>query len=84
MGRMLHLVKDRKREMEQEGIHMFYGYCGKIVRVNLTSGKITVEDLPESLAKQYLGAKGFGTKILYDEVPAHTEPLSPENKIAFA
>lgn len=63
---------------------MFYGYCGKIVRVNLSAGKITVQDLPESLAKNYLGAKGFGTKILYDEVPAHTEALSPENKIIFA
>jgi aldehyde:ferredoxin oxidoreductase len=63
---------------------MFYGYCGKIVRVNLGTAKSTVEDLPESLARSYLGAKGFGTKILYDEVPAHTEPLSPKNKIIFA
>ena len=61
-----------------------YGYCGRILRIDLSSQKTIVEDLPESLVKNFLGAKGFGTKILYDEVPSFTDPLSPENKLILA
>jgi aldehyde:ferredoxin oxidoreductase len=63
---------------------MFYGYCGKILKVNLSSGRIIQEELTESLARNYLGAKGFGTKILYDEVQPGIDPLGKENKIIFA
>ncbi len=60
------------------------GYAGKILRVNLTTKAIKVEDLPEEIAKDYIGGAGFGVKYLYDEVPGNADPLGEENKLIFA
>ncbi len=59
-----------------------YGWAGKILRVNLTTGSITTE--PTDPYKAYIGGMGLANKIMYDEVPAGTEPFSPENKVVFA
>ncbi|WP_102373528.1 aldehyde ferredoxin oxidoreductase [Raoultibacter massiliensis] len=59
-----------------------YGWAGKILRVNLSTGSITTE--PTDPYKLYIGGMGLANKIMYDEVPAGTDPLSPENKIVFA
>jgi aldehyde:ferredoxin oxidoreductase len=58
-------------------------YNLKMLRVNLTDRTIKKEDLDENLAKKFLGGRGLGTKILYDEGVATVEPLSPENKLIF-
>jgi aldehyde:ferredoxin oxidoreductase len=52
---------------------------GKILRVNLTSGKISTENVPEQVAKDFIGGRGYGIKYLYQELPKGTDPLSPEN-----
>ena len=59
-----------------------YGWTGKILRVNLTDKTVSVS--PTDPYKEYLGGLGIANKIMYDEVPAGTDPLSPENKIVFA
>lgn len=59
-----------------------YGWAGKILRVNLSTGSITTQ--PTDPYKSYIGGMGLGNKIMYDEVPAGTDPFSPENKIIFA
>jgi aldehyde:ferredoxin oxidoreductase len=61
-----------------------YGWIGTILRVNLTNRTIKKEPLDPALAKQYIGARGLGTKIMYDEVDPRVDPLSPENKLIFA
>ncbi len=60
------------------------GYMEKILRVDLTNGKIEVENLKESFAEKFLGGRGFGAKILYEELKAGVDPFSPENIIVFA
>jgi aldehyde:ferredoxin oxidoreductase len=59
------------------------GYTGKILRINLTDQKANEEELPLEVAKDYIGGAGFGIKYLYDEVPAGTNPLGPDNKLIF-
>ena len=59
-----------------------YGWADKILRVNLSTGSITTQ--PTDPYKEYIGGMGLANKIMYDEVPAGTDPLSPENKIIFA
>ncbi|MFX1470642.1 MAG: aldehyde ferredoxin oxidoreductase family protein [Promethearchaeota archaeon] len=56
---------------------------GKILRVNLTNGKITEEFPDEETLKLYLGGAGLATKYLIDEVPKGIDPLGPENKLIF-
>lgn len=58
-------------------------YNGKIARINLTTGEIKVEDLNMELATKFIGGRGLGTKMLYDEGVATVDPLSPENKLIY-
>jgi aldehyde:ferredoxin oxidoreductase len=60
-----------------------YGWTGKILRIDLSRGNCSVEDLPADLARQYVGGRGLGDRILFDEVAPRTDPLSPENKLIF-
>jgi aldehyde:ferredoxin oxidoreductase len=62
---------------------MLYSFMGKIVRVNLSEGKISEEEIPEDWARKFLGGIGIGTKYLYEEVPKGADPLGPENKLIF-
>lgn len=59
-----------------------YGWAGKILRVDLSTGAITTQ--PTDPYKAYIGGMGLANKIIYDEVPAGTDPLAPESKIVFA
>ncbi len=60
------------------------GYMGKILRVDLTAGKIKEESLPEeSILRKYIGCVGLGMKFLFDEVPPKIQPLDPENRLIF-
>jgi len=62
---------------------MLHGY-GKILDVDLTTGKITTRDIESQFSRKYLGGMGFGCKILYDEVGPEVDPLGPENIVIFA
>ena len=57
------------------------GYTGKLLRVNLTTGKISKESIPAEVARDFVGGRGFGAYYLFKEVPAHVDPLGPENKL---
>ncbi len=63
---------------------MAYGYCGKILRVDLTSGALSVEEPPDGFYRTYLGGAGFVGYYLLKEVPAGTDPLGPDNRLIFA
>ena len=58
-------------------------YYEKLARINLSTGEIKVEKLDLELAHKFIGGRGLGTKILYDEGVATVEPLSPENKLVY-
>ena len=61
-----------------------YGYWGKILRVDLTTGEIKTQHLSEDIYKYYIGGEGLAIKILYDEIPKGADPLGPENVLVFA
>jgi aldehyde:ferredoxin oxidoreductase len=63
---------------------IMYGWKGKILRVNLSSEKITTEPLSENIAEAFIGGKGLGAYILYSELKPNIDPLGPENKLIFA
>ena len=46
-----------------------HGFMGQILRVNLTTGNIKVEPLPEKEARLFLGGSGLATWYLLKEVP---------------
>lgn len=61
-----------------------YGYWGKMLRVDLSSGEISTQEFDEEFARKWLGGAGFGAKILYDEMPAGADPLGPDNIFVLA
>lgn len=58
-------------------------YSGKLARINLSKGTVEVEPLDLEKAKKFIGGRGLGTKILYDEGVATVDPLSEENKLIY-
>ncbi len=63
---------------------MVKGFAGKILRVDLTHRRVTVEEPEESFYRLYLGGAGFVSYFLLKELPGGIDPLGPENKLIFA
>jgi aldehyde:ferredoxin oxidoreductase len=59
------------------------GYCNRILRVNLSSGHISAEPLPEQILRPLLGGKGLGAYYLFSEQVPGVGALSPENNLIF-
>ena len=52
-----------------------YGWTGKILRVNLTDGTISVQSTEPY--NEYFGGRGLANKLMSDEVPAGSDPFGP-------
>jgi aldehyde:ferredoxin oxidoreductase len=61
----------------------YKGFAGKILRINLTTSKISTEDVTDELVERYLGGAGFVSYYLYNELKPDTDPLGPDNKLFF-
>ena len=59
------------------------GWVGKILRVDLTTRKIS-ESSTFDYVPQFLGGRGLGAKICWDEVPPEVNAFDPENRLIFA
>ncbi len=57
----------------------WYGYKGRILRVNLSTGTASVEELRQDYVKMYIGGVGYAARILWDELRPGVDPLSPDN-----
>jgi len=60
---------------------MAYGYNGKILHVDLTTGTIEVEAPSDSFYRRYLGGSAMGTYYLLKHTPPKADPLGPENTL---
>jgi aldehyde:ferredoxin oxidoreductase len=59
------------------------GFFNRLLRINLSKQKTTVEPIPESILRTYLGGKGLGSYLLLKENPPRIDPFSPENRLIF-
>ncbi len=62
---------------------MVTGYTGKLLRVDLTTGRIAEEPLNLDYAEMFIGGSGLASRHLYDMVTAETDPLGAENPLIF-
>src|SRR6266852_2188228 len=60
------------------------GWTGKLLRVDLTSRRWQVEDIPEGWLRDYIGGRGIGDRYVWKELNPRVDPLSPDNKLIFA
>ena len=62
---------------------MLNGYCGRILRVDLSRRTSTVEPLSEELITTLLGGRGIAAKYYWDEIAPGVDELGEKNKIFF-
>ena len=58
-----------------------YGWCGRILKVDLTSKRTEIVPLDLEIAKKFLGGRGLNSWTLYDRVKTDIDEFSPENPI---
>ncbi|WP_068962426.1 aldehyde ferredoxin oxidoreductase family protein [Desulfosporosinus sp. BG] len=58
---------------------MPFGYMGKILWVDLTTGNLQEEEIQDNLYKKFLTGYGLGVKIIFDKLQPGVDPLSQEN-----
>jgi len=56
----------------------------RILNVNLTSGRISTEEVSRRDLLRLLGGRGLAAKMLYEKVPAGIDPLGPENVLIWS
>ncbi|MCP4753280.1 MAG: hypothetical protein GY866_20510 [Proteobacteria bacterium] len=57
-----------------------YGWCGKILKVDLSHSSITEVDT-KKYADRFLGGRGIATRIYWDEVKPETGAFDPDNRL---
>lgn len=61
----------------------WYGYAGRVLTVDLTSGSFTFSPLEEDLVERFIGGRGLNVAWLYSKMKKGLDPLSPENPLVF-
>jgi aldehyde:ferredoxin oxidoreductase len=59
------------------------GWVGKILKVDLSTGKIETEPT-ESYVDKYLGGRGLGVRLVYDNYKPGTDAFDPGNPLIFS
>jgi aldehyde:ferredoxin oxidoreductase len=59
------------------------GYMGKVLHVDLSTGRLWDEAVNEEDARAFVGGSGLAAHIIYDMVHEDTDPLGPENPLVF-
>ncbi|MBI3247211.1 MAG: aldehyde ferredoxin oxidoreductase family protein [Deltaproteobacteria bacterium] len=60
-----------------------YGFHGRLLQVDLTTGSYAWRDVADARLRQVLGGIGLGTQLLYEYAPTRVEPFAPENPLIF-
>ncbi len=58
-----------------------YGYCGKILRVDLSEKTVSTFIPDEKDLREFIGGAGYAVKLHYDMRTFEVDPLSPENTL---
>ena len=63
---------------------MLFGYNGKVLHVDLSSGDFDVEDIYEEFYRTYMGGSGLIGYYLVKMLKPGIDPFSPDNVLVFA
>jgi aldehyde:ferredoxin oxidoreductase len=74
----------KKKSFTEKVKRSLYGYKGKILYVDLSSGRLKTGSFDEDFAKAYIGGTGFGIKTLIDNQAPGIEPFDPANPLIYA
>jgi aldehyde:ferredoxin oxidoreductase len=60
-----------------------FGYHGRYLRIDLTSGTAEWRPLPESVLRRFIGGVGLAAWLLHREGPPGVDPFTPEAPLVF-
>src|SRR5216684_5607695 len=60
-----------------------FGYHGRYLRIDLTTGNSQWKPLSEDVLRRFLGGVGLATYLMHRECPAGVNPLAPESPLIF-
>jgi aldehyde:ferredoxin oxidoreductase len=60
------------------------GYTDRILRVNLGTGEIKIQELPPDFKGKYTGGRGYALKLIWDETKQETRYDSPDNLLVMS
>ncbi|TFG11993.1 MAG: aldehyde ferredoxin oxidoreductase, partial [Promethearchaeota archaeon] len=63
---------------------MNFGYMNNILRINLTTEEINIENLDDLFLRRYIGGQAFIAYYLLKELPPKVNPLGPKNLLIFS
>ena len=58
------------------------GYANRVARVDLSSGTVAHEPIPEDWARKYVGGRGLGVRYVLENGP-QVDPRGPDNLLCF-
>jgi len=61
-----------------------FGYHGRYLRVDLTTGSAEWRPLPESVLRRFIGGVGLAAWLLHREAPPAVDPFASEAPLIFA
>jgi aldehyde:ferredoxin oxidoreductase len=59
------------------------GYMGKVLVVDLGTGTVRTEAIPDNVYENYLSGLGLGAYLLFQWIPPEADPLGPDNVLGF-
>lgn len=65
------MISDSKNE--------YFGFAGKLLKIDLSSKSISIEALNPQYSKDFLGGAGYACRYLFDYIDKDTDPLSADN-----
>jgi len=63
---------------------MMYGFYGRLLHLDLTTGESVWREIEESRLRAFLGGIGLGSSLLYEYAPTGVDPFSPANPLILA
>src|SRR5438128_5148694 len=60
-----------------------FGYHGRYLRIDLSSGAATWQPLSEEVLRRFIGGVGLATYLMHREAPPRVDPLAPVAPLIF-
>ncbi|MFC1906527.1 aldehyde ferredoxin oxidoreductase family protein [Chloroflexota bacterium] len=75
---------DILHQIEYKPARVVGGYTDRILRVDLETHEITIEELQPDFKDKYVGGRGYALKIIWDGTTRETRHDSPDNILVMA
>jgi aldehyde:ferredoxin oxidoreductase len=72
------------RQIKYEPARVAGGYTDRILRVDLGTQEVAIQELPPDFKNKYIGGRGYALKVIWDGTTRETRSDSPDNILVMA